>query len=269
MIQGILIQYVLVTVLKMRFSKKDCRINERTIVCDSISCLIPDLEFLQHEHEMMMDKYEKSYSLLFSVKCKRYNVARAMKGLQNNGLLYHNNVPAKHVILTSSRLNIVIMESVIKMETSKYISWHYCSGSQYWCGWWDCVCPESALDVCCTGVVCARGILQNPAMFAGYSTTPLQCIQDWVSNALVVQQSIFAFIAQVYISLRTGVTFSSFHHHLMFMLEKVTTKSGMSWSNHRRLFVHWFCLFRKAHLQHTHQYTCSPRLPWRSLQLKL
>ena len=167
---------------------------------------------------------------------------------------------------------------LMETQSKHQLMFCFCSGSQYWCGWWDCVCPESALDVCCTGVVCARGILQNPAMRQArlQNTQLLATVQllsnvskTVVSNALVVQQSIFAFIAQVYISLRTGVTFSSFHHHLMFMLEKVTTKSGMSWSNHRRLFVHWFCLFRKAHLQHTHQYTCSPRLPWRSLQLKL
>ena len=27
----------------------------------------------------------------------------------------------------------------------------------------------------------ARGMLQNPAMFAGYDETPLQCVRDWVS----------------------------------------------------------------------------------------
>ena len=27
----------------------------------------------------------------------------------------------------------------------------------------------------------ARGILQNPAMYAGYDETPLECVKDWVS----------------------------------------------------------------------------------------
>ena len=27
----------------------------------------------------------------------------------------------------------------------------------------------------------ARGILANPAMYAGYDTLPLQCLQDWVN----------------------------------------------------------------------------------------
>jgi hypothetical protein len=31
-----------------------------------------------------------------------------------------------------------------------------------------------------TGVMAARGILQNPAMFAGYDNTPLDCVKNWV-----------------------------------------------------------------------------------------
>ena len=27
----------------------------------------------------------------------------------------------------------------------------------------------------------ARGILANPAMYAGYEETPLECVKDWVS----------------------------------------------------------------------------------------
>lgn len=54
----------------------------------------------------------------------------------------------------------------------------------------------------------ARGILENPAMYAGYEHTPLQCVQDWVD-----------------IALGTGVTFTLLHHHLMHMLEKVTPRA--------------------------------------------
>jgi hypothetical protein len=54
----------------------------------------------------------------------------------------------------------------------------------------------------------ARGILTNPALFAGYSTTPLACVQDWVT-----------------ISMAMETPFQSFHHHLVFMLEKVLPKS--------------------------------------------
>ena len=31
------------------------------------------------------------------------------------------------------------------------------------------------------GVMAARGMLQNPAMFAGFDDTPLSCVEDWVS----------------------------------------------------------------------------------------
>jgi tRNA-dihydrouridine synthase 4 len=57
------------------------------------------------------------------------------------------------------------------------------------------------------GVMAARGILANPAMYSGYTKTPLQCVQDWVD-----------------LSLSCGVTFTSFHHHLMFMMEGVQSK---------------------------------------------
>lgn len=53
----------------------------------------------------------------------------------------------------------------------------------------------------------ARGILDNPALYAGYSHTPLACVQDWVELAL-----------------GTGVIFTQFHHHLMFMLDCILTK---------------------------------------------
>ena len=58
------------------------------------------------------------------------------------------------------------------------------------------------------GVMAARGILHNPAMFNGSILTPLSCVQDWVD-----------------ISLRCGVTFTIFHHHLMYMMEKLMGKN--------------------------------------------
>ncbi|XP_039210414.1 tRNA-dihydrouridine(20a/20b) synthase [NAD(P)+]-like isoform X1 [Crotalus tigris] len=57
------------------------------------------------------------------------------------------------------------------------------------------------------GVMVARGLLANPALFAGYEDTPLQCVQDWVD-----------------IALDHGTPFTCFHHHLMYMLERVTSK---------------------------------------------
>ncbi|KAG7459225.1 tRNA-dihydrouridine(20a 20b) synthase [NAD(P)+]-like [Solea senegalensis] len=53
------------------------------------------------------------------------------------------------------------------------------------------------------GMMAARGLLANPAMFAGYDDTPLECIWDWVD-----------------ISVEQGTPFTCFHHHLIYMLER-------------------------------------------------
>ena len=58
------------------------------------------------------------------------------------------------------------------------------------------------------GVMSARGILDNPALYAGYSHTPFECVRDWVA-----------------LSLGTGVTFTQFHAHLIHMLDKVTART--------------------------------------------
>lgn len=57
------------------------------------------------------------------------------------------------------------------------------------------------------GVMAARGLLANPAMFAGYEDTPLECIWDWVD-----------------ISVEQGTPFTCFHHHLIYMLERVSSQ---------------------------------------------
>lgn len=53
----------------------------------------------------------------------------------------------------------------------------------------------------------ARGLLQNPSLFTGTDHVTKECIKDWVD-----------------ISLSYGTTFTSFHHHLMFMLEHIMPK---------------------------------------------
>lgn len=55
----------------------------------------------------------------------------------------------------------------------------------------------------------ARGLLQNPALYAGYDKTPVECIQEWVN-----------------LSLASGLHFICFHHHLVFMVEKVMDKAS-------------------------------------------
>jgi tRNA-dihydrouridine synthase 4 len=58
------------------------------------------------------------------------------------------------------------------------------------------------------GVMSARGILDNPALYAGHTHTPIDCVQDWVE-----------------LSLGCGVTFSTFHHHLLYMLDPITSRT--------------------------------------------
>ncbi|XP_052781231.1 tRNA-dihydrouridine(20a/20b) synthase [NAD(P)+]-like [Mya arenaria] len=58
------------------------------------------------------------------------------------------------------------------------------------------------------GAMCARGILANPAMFVGYDNTPLECIKDWI-----------------HIAMEYGTPFSAFHHHVMYMCERIMSKS--------------------------------------------
>ena len=53
------------------------------------------------------------------------------------------------------------------------------------------------------GVMAARGLLENPAFYAGYELTPKECVESWLRVALDV-----------------GTPFSCFHHHLSYMLEK-------------------------------------------------
>jgi len=56
------------------------------------------------------------------------------------------------------------------------------------------------------GVMAARGMLENPAMFAGHESTPLECIQDFV-----------------HLSLSLGTELHQFQHHLGYMIENSIT----------------------------------------------
>jgi len=56
------------------------------------------------------------------------------------------------------------------------------------------------------GVMAARGILQNPALFAGYDITPKKCVEEFVQ-----------------LSISTGLQDIKMHNHLMYMLYNVHT----------------------------------------------
>lgn len=61
----------------------------------------------------------------------------------------------------------------------------------------------------CDGVMSARGILSNPALFAGHDATPLECVQHWIDLVVAVGDAI---------------TFQCFHHHLTFMMDKLMSR---------------------------------------------
>lgn len=66
----------------------------------------------------------------------------------------------------------------------------------------------------CDAVMSARGILTNPALFSGYSVTPLNCVQDWLDITSTIP-----------------TPFTCFHHHLVFMLEKILPKKNRMFFN--------------------------------------
>ncbi|ETO20758.1 hypothetical protein RFI_16462 [Reticulomyxa filosa] len=68
------------------------------------------------------------------------------------------------------------------------------------------------------GVMSARGILSNPALFAGYTHPPKQCVQGYFDQAL-----------------QFGGHFKIHHHHLMFLLSThYLTKSEKKDFNSRK-----------------------------------
>ena len=61
-----------------------------------------------------------------------------------------------------------------------------------------------------SGVMAARGILENPALYAGYESTPWGCVERYVNYALSY-----------------GSNLHIFQHHLVEMTRGIFTKKGI------------------------------------------
>ncbi|XP_031769548.1 tRNA-dihydrouridine(20a/20b) synthase [NAD(P)+]-like isoform X2 [Galleria mellonella] len=73
----------------------------------------------------------------------------------------------------------------------------------------------------CNGVMAASALLTNPALFSGANVTPLSCVKLWMNMK-----------DKEY----TNISFQCYHHHLVFMLEKVLTKQQKIVFNHLNSF---------------------------------
>ena len=65
------------------------------------------------------------------------------------------------------------------------------------------------------GVMGARGLLENPALFAGYDTTPFECLEEYIRLALAYGTNSFIF-----------------HNHVKFMLDRITSRQEKRSLNH-------------------------------------
>jgi tRNA-dihydrouridine synthase 4 len=66
----------------------------------------------------------------------------------------------------------------------------------------DCIATTKT-----NGVMVAQGLLENPALFDGYEHTPVDAIKSYVTKAITL-----------------GTNHFIFHHHIMFMCDKIMSK---------------------------------------------
>lgn len=76
-------------------------------------------------------------------------------------------------------------------------------------------------EVKCNGVMAASGLLTNPGLFSGANKTPIDCVKLWMD--MKDKES-------------DKITFQCYHHHLVFMLEKVLSKQQKQIFNHLSSF---------------------------------
>lgn len=90
----------------------------------------------------------------------------------------------------------------------------------------------------------ANGLLTNPTLFTGTNRTTLQCVQQWIDICFnrTLDLNKFNTLSKDTTLLRTipekppNLTFQCFHHHLVFMMEKVFSREKRQIFNNLQKF---------------------------------
>lgn len=80
------------------------------------------------------------------------------------------------------------------------------------------------------GVMCARALLTNPALFSGHDVVPLKCVVEYLE-----------------LGLQYGGVFAIHHHHLMYMLDRHLCRSERVLFNSLLSMAGVIDFFRRRH----------------------